>query len=122
MHFSAVYMMLSGWAMLSTSTAAPNSIVARADGTATFQTFTVPTCDREEGTVRYQDVTTGACRPLTGGPVQSIRVYFASNQANCRINTFSGAGCTGDLTPYRFESFDAPCRLISNKLSYNVTC
>lgn len=86
MHFSAALSMLSGLAMLSTSAAAPNSVVARADGTATFQTFTVSTCDQEVGTERYQDVTTGACRPLRGvpGSAQSIRVYFASNQANCK--------------------------------------
>jgi hypothetical protein len=140
MHFSAIFPMLSGLAMLSTSAAAPNSLAARADGTATFQTFTVPTCDREDGTQRYQDITSGACRPLMGAPAQSIRVYFTSNQANCQgkpsvdvlplskpadlesVNTFSGTGCTGDLTSYKFENNNAPCRLINNKVSYNVTC
>jgi len=131
MHFPTTLALLSTLTLLTAAAPQPS---------ATFDTFSVPNCDSAVLQHNYQRVNDQECNPLPDA--KSIKVYWTRDMpigSTCRsellmcrkegrangsgvVNTFSGERCTGAVESYKFESYNAPCRPVIGKVSYNVTC
>ncbi|KAF2827282.1 hypothetical protein CC86DRAFT_369454 [Ophiobolus disseminans] len=114
MQFPSTLIALSSIALFSSS-------VAAVAGTASFVTWANTECNSpNEGTNRYQDVTSDVCRSLPNA--QSIKVEFTSS-STCRINTYAAgdSSCTGPSTPYAVEP-SRPCKTVTGKAFYKLVC